>query len=106
MLVRLMSSHTPSKAAGLSGGTRLVRRGAVVVWLGVVVLAALGVTLGVRPPPGLERGSVTVDIPTNLGLLGIARRLAEQGAIRSQVVFVGLTVLRGTARSLKAGEYE
>ena len=26
--------------------------------------------------------------------------------IRSQVVFVGLTLLRGTARSLKAGEYE
>jgi UPF0755 protein len=77
-----------------------------VVCLGTLALAALGATLGVQPPPGLERGSVTIDIPANLGLLGIARRLTERGAIRSQVVFVGLTVLRGTARSLKAGEYE
>jgi UPF0755 protein len=47
-----------------------------------------------------------VEIPATSGVLGIARQLAEQGVIRSQVVFVGLTLLRGTARSLKAGEYE
>jgi UPF0755 protein len=47
-----------------------------------------------------------VEIPATLGALGIARHLAEQGVIRSQVVFLGLTVLRGTIRSLKAGEYE
>jgi UPF0755 protein len=47
-----------------------------------------------------------VEVPTTLGALGIARHLAEQGVIRSQAVFLGATVLRGTVRSLKAGEYE
>jgi UPF0755 protein len=47
-----------------------------------------------------------VEVPATLGALGIARHLAEQGVIRSQVVFLGATVLRGTVRSLKAGEYE
>jgi UPF0755 protein len=59
-----------------------------------------------RPTEFLERGSRTVEIPATLGLLGIARQLAEQGVIRSSAVFVGLSVSRGTGRSLKAGEYE
>jgi UPF0755 protein len=74
--------------------------------LALAALAAVGVALAVRPPAALERGSRTVEIPATSGVLGIARHLAEQGVIRSQVVFVGLTLLRGTARSLKAGEYE
>ena len=77
--------------------------------MGCLVLAALAavwVARAVRPPPPLEQGSRTVEIPATSGVLGIARQLAEQGVIRSQVVFVGLTLLRGTARSLKAGEYE
>jgi UPF0755 protein len=77
--------------------------------VGCLVLAALAavwVARAVRPPPPLEQGSRTVEIPATSGVLGIARQLAEQGVIRSQVVFVGLTLLRGTARSLKAGEYE
>lgn len=72
----------------------------------MAALAAVGVALAVRPPPSLELGARTVEIPATFGVLGIARHLAEQGVIRSQMVFVGLTVLRGTARSLKAGEYE
>lgn len=47
-----------------------------------------------------------MEIPPNLGLVGIARYLADQDVIRSRAAFVGLAVLRGTARSLKAGEYE
>lgn len=74
--------------------------------LGIAALTAVGVALAMRPPPPLEREARTVEIPATLGVLDIARHLAEQGVIRSQVVFVGLTVLRGTARSLKAGEYE
>jgi UPF0755 protein len=72
----------------------------------VAALGTLGVLWAVRAPPALEAGAVTVDVPANLGVLAIARRLVEQGVIRNRVVFVGLTVLRGTARSLKAGEYE
>ena len=71
-----------------------------------LALAVVGVGLAVRPPWPLDQGSRTVEIPATLGVFGIARHLAAQGVIRSQVVFVGLAVLRGTARSLKAGEYE
>jgi len=77
-----------------------------VVCLGLVALTAVGVGLVLRPAGLLTRGSQTVEIPAMLGVLGIARHLAEQGVIRSQTAFVGLAVLRGTARSLKAGEYE
>jgi UPF0755 protein len=45
-------------------------------------------------------------VPAQLGVLGIARTLADAGVIRSQVGFAALALLRGTARSLKAGEYE
>jgi len=47
-----------------------------------------------------------VEIPPQEGLWGVARRLVDEGAIRSQIAFITLAVLRGTARSLKAGEYE
>jgi UPF0755 protein len=77
-----------------------------VVCLGLAGLGAVAVARAMRPPDLLERGSRTVEIPATIGLLGIARQLAEQGVIRSQSVFVGLTLSRGTARSLKAGEYE
>jgi UPF0755 protein len=70
------------------------------------MLAGVGVALAMRPPAALGQGSRTVEIPATLGVQGIARQLAGQGVIRSQVVFVGLAVARGTARSLKAGEYE
>ena len=76
------------------------------VCLVLAALAAVWVARAVRPPAPLEQGSRTVEIPATSGVLGIARQLAEQGVIRSQAVFVGLTLLRGTARSLKAGEYE
>jgi UPF0755 protein len=77
-----------------------------VACLGGAALVALGVALALRSPPPLQAGPRTLEIPTTLGALGIARHLAEQGVIRSQVVFLGATVLRGTVRSLKAGEYE
>jgi UPF0755 protein len=58
------------------------------------------------PPPTLESGPVTVEIPPQQGVLGIARTLEAAGVVRSGPAFVALAVLRGTARSLKAGEYE
>jgi len=101
-----MSSENPSPFADRPRGAHFVRRAAVVVCLGLVALGALAVVQAMRSPELLERGSRTVEIPATIGLLGIARQLAEQGVIRSQIVFVGLTLSRGTARSLKAGEYE
>jgi UPF0755 protein len=77
-----------------------------VVCLGGAALAALGIVLAVRPPAVLQHEARTVEVPASLGVLGIARHLAEAGVIRSRAVFVGLALVRGTARSLKAGEYE
>src|SRR5262245_42465942 len=88
-----------------SRGTLRVRRWVVGVCL-VAMLAGVGVALAMRPPAALDRGSRTVEIPATLGVMGVARQLAQQDVIRSQILFVGLAVARGTARSLKAGEYE
>jgi cell division protein YceG involved in septum cleavage len=69
-----------------------------VVCLGLAGLGAVAVARAMRPPDLLERGSRTVEIPATIGLLGIARQLAEQGVIRSQSVFVGLTLSERPAR--------
>ncbi|HLE42809.1 MAG TPA: endolytic transglycosylase MltG [Methylomirabilota bacterium] len=74
----------------------------------LVVLALLAVEAGraVIPPRALRSGPRTVEIPPQQGLLDVARTLVDAGVIRSRLAFVALAVLRGTARSLKAGEYE
>jgi UPF0755 protein len=80
------------------------------VALGVVLVlgAAVALEIGRAAIPAriLRSGPRTVEIPVNEGLLAISARLAQEGVIRSRVGFVALAVLRGTARSLKAGEYE
>jgi UPF0755 protein len=58
------------------------------------------------PPAALQDGPRVVIIPANESLLGIARRLDGAEVIRSPEGFVALSVLRGSLRSLKAGEYE
>jgi UPF0755 protein len=60
----------------------------------------------VTPAAALREGPLTVDIPANGGALGVAGRLGEAGAIRSPTGFVALSMVRGSLRSLKAGEYE
>jgi UPF0755 protein len=54
----------------------------------------------------LREGPIVVEIPAQESAIGIAERLREVGAIRSRVGFVALSLLRGSMRSLKAGEYE
>src|SRR5262249_1735812 len=107
----IMSSGTPSSPADRPRGTHVVRRTALGVCLGLAGLGALAGTRAVGPPEAPRRGSRTVEHPApvglvGVGLLGVARQLADQGVIRSPLVFVGLTLSRGTARSLRAGEYE
>lgn len=78
-------------------------------WLLVVFCAAVAAVEGWRiltPTAELSRGPVVVEIPAHEGLVGIARRLRDSGAIRSQTGFVALSIARGSARALKAGEYE
>jgi UPF0755 protein len=55
---------------------------------------------------GVARGPRIVEIQSHEGLLDIARRLDEAGVIRSPFGFALLALARGSARSLKAGEYE
>lgn len=78
-------------------------------WIVLLVLALL-VPLAawwiLTPAPGIASGPRTVEIAPHLGLAGVAQALADAGVIRSSLAFMALAVVRGTARSLKAGEYE
>src|SRR5712692_2142317 len=62
--------------------------------------------LVVTAAPGLRTGPRVVEIPPHRGLFEVARLLDEAGVIRSPVGFSLLAMLRGSARSLKAGEYQ
>lgn len=55
---------------------------------------------------GVQAGPRIVEIPAHLGLTTVARRLDDAGVIRSPLGFMLLAVARGSARTLKAGEYE
>jgi peptidoglycan lytic transglycosylase G len=85
------------------------RRGRWIL-LGVLglVLAVIAVEAGraVAPPEPLRAGPRTVEVAAQQGLFEIAQQLADNGIIRSPLAFVALALTRGTARSLKAGEYE
>jgi UPF0755 protein len=56
--------------------------------------------------PAVQAGPRVVEIPPHQGLTGVAGRLDEAGVIRSPLGFMLLALTRGTARGLKAGEYE
>src|SRR5882672_2178982 len=73
--------------------------------LGAIALAFLTYEI-VTPTDRLEAGSLVVEVPAHDGVLSIADRLQRADAIRSRAGFVLATVVRGSTRSLKAGEYE
>ncbi len=58
------------------------------------------------PAPALRNGPRVVEVLPHQGLFRIARQLDGAGVIRGPAGFALLSALRGTARSLKAGEYE
>ena len=58
------------------------------------------------PGRALETRTRVFEIPPQQGVLAIARRLHAAELIRSPRAFVALSLLRGTARQLQAGEYE
>ena len=80
--------------------------------IGLVLLALAVVVLGVEvwrtvtPAASLAQGPRVVDIPAHASVLAIARRLGDGGVVRSPATFVALGILRGSARALRAGEYE
>ncbi len=58
------------------------------------------------PAAAVRSGPRVVEIPAHRGFLEVARILDQAGVIRSPVGFMLLTLLRGSMRSLKAGEYQ
>src|SRR5437667_393459 len=81
------------------------------LFIGLLALlaAAALVVVGhqvLTPADALETGPLLVEIPAHEGVLAIAERLYGASVIRSRVGFVLLAVVRGSARQLKAGEYE
>lgn len=74
--------------------------------LALLLLVALHGWWALVPAPALRSQGRVVEIPAHLGVLDIARRLEQAGVIRSSLGFVVLSVLRGSARKLQAGEYE
>jgi UPF0755 protein len=82
-------------------------RGSLYALLGLLgIFAALQLWWVTTSAPGVASGPRIVEVPSHLGLLGIARRLDEAGVIRSPFGFALLALVHGSARSLKAGEYE
>jgi UPF0755 protein len=72
----------------------------------LAVFACLEVWWVTTAAYGVTKGPRIVEIPPHQGLLDIARRLDEAGVIRSPFGFALLALAQGSARSLKAGEYE
>jgi len=87
-------------------GFRRVRRIALLVV--AVVAATVGVVAwrALSPTETLAAGPRVVEIPAHQGVMDIARQLRDADIIRSPEAFVALSALRGTARALRAGEYE
>jgi UPF0755 protein len=102
-----MSAFQPSPETRPRGPWRRPGRWLAVVLVGALLaLAAVEAGRALIPPAPLRASARTVEIPPGQGVLDVGRILVREGVIRSQVAFVALAVVRGTARSLKAGEYE
>jgi UPF0755 protein len=75
----------------------------------VLLLLVIGAGAGLyllTPTASVRQGPLIVDIPLQAGATTIARRLEDAGAVRSRWAVLALGGVRGTARRLKAGEYE
>ena len=75
-----------------------------------LILCLLAIALEVwwvlTPAASVRSGPRVVEIPAHRGSLEITRILREAGVIRSPLGFLLLSLVRGSARSLKAGEYQ
>ncbi len=81
-----------------------------VAGVGVLLVAVLALTWLawqiLTPTRALDAGPRSVEIPAHEGILGIGGALDRAEVIRSRVGFVLLSLGRGSARRLMAGEYE
>jgi UPF0755 protein len=84
-----------------------VRRARLVAFAVVLAgLAAVEAWRLVTPGLSVAAGPHVVEVPLQSGVTDIALRLTREGAIRSPEGFVVLSLLRGSFRTLRAGEYE
>ncbi len=76
--------------------------------LAAVLAAALGFEVWrvVTPAPAVREAPRFVEIPAHASGVKIAWRLTHARVIRSPESFVAVSFVRGSLRSLKAGEYE
>ena len=72
----------------------------------VVATAAGFGWLAASPTAATRQGPLVVVLPPHEGVLAISSRLAEAGVVPDPPTFVAVTVVRGSMRHLKAGEYE
>jgi UPF0755 protein len=75
----------------------------------LIIIVAAGVWQAwsiLTPTAALRAAPRVVEIPAHGGLFEIARRLEEADVVRSRTGFIALSLIRGQARRLKAGEYE
>src|SRR5262249_32606232 len=80
--------------------------------IALIVLAVVAATTGfeawraLSPTVTLAAGPRVIEIPAHQGVMGIAPRLRAGDGVRSPGAVVRPSVLRGSARTLRAGEYE
>src|SRR6266542_71346 len=84
---------------------RLRRLGAAVA-LGLAAGLAFFAWQILTPTDALRAGPLVVELPPHQGVSDIATRLRDAGVIRARWPFMVLAAVRGSARRLKAGEYE
>lgn len=72
----------------------------------LILFLALQAWWVLTPAPAVRNGPRIVEIPAHRGFLEVARQLDDAGVIRSPLGFLLLTLVRGSMRSLKAGEYQ
>jgi peptidoglycan lytic transglycosylase G len=70
------------------------------------LFVALEAWLVLTPTADMRAGSRVFEIPAHRGALEVAGILQKAGVIRSRAGFLLLTLMRGSIRTLKAGEYE
>ncbi|PYN96522.1 MAG: endolytic transglycosylase MltG [Candidatus Rokuibacteriota bacterium] len=96
-------------SARLSGPPVSSMRRRLLLILLLVATPAAAAVAGWRmvgPTARLAQGPLVVEIPAHEGVTGITDRLIDADAIRSRWAFLAVTVVRRSARSLRAGEYE
>src|SRR5258706_14836790 len=65
-----------------------------------------GVAFLLGPTPALQDRPLVVEIPPQSGVMAIATRLRDAGAVHSAWIFVAVSAAQGGLRKLKPGEYE